>query len=226
MSDADAVRDFYNRKAAAWGAKYARSGPLEQRLHLFERSLLAAVPPPADVLDLGCGTGHLAAHLANLGYRLTACDVADRMVDAARHAFPRVADWRLLPAGWTHLPFESGQFGAIVASSVLEYVTDLPAVLAESSRVLAPKGELIVTVPNLKGALRKAESLLRPLVPLARLVPSQRVRLFAEYLELSHHRLSPEGWNTRAALAGLVPSAPPQETSELLLLLRYRHASF
>lgn len=226
MADADDVRDFYNRKAADWGAKYARSGPLEQRLHLFEKSLLALVPPPADVLELGCGTGHLSAHLAKAGYRLTGCDVADQMVEQARRAFPGVADWQVLPAHWTTLPFDSGRFGAIVASSVFEYVPDLTPVLAECSRVLARDGQLLITVPNMRSNVRKAEAVLRPLTPLARLLPSQRVKRFAEYLRLSHNRMAPEGWNTRAAMAGLIPAAEPQETSELLLLLRYRRANF
>lgn len=53
---------------AAWGA-------------LLERLLPAA---PADVADLGCGTGSLSVLLAEAGYRVRGVDVAGEMVAAAR----------------------------------------------------------------------------------------------------------------------------------------------
>ncbi|WP_309055666.1 class I SAM-dependent methyltransferase, partial [Streptomyces sp.] len=39
---------------------------------------------PADVLDVGCGTGSLSALLAGAGHRVTGVDLAPRMVEAAR----------------------------------------------------------------------------------------------------------------------------------------------
>ena len=42
-------------------------------------------PAPADVVDLGCGTGSLAALLAAAGYRVRGLDVSGRMIAAARN---------------------------------------------------------------------------------------------------------------------------------------------
>jgi ubiquinone/menaquinone biosynthesis C-methylase UbiE len=40
--------------------------------------------PPADVLDLGCGTGSLALLAAEAGHRVVGVDLSARMVDRAR----------------------------------------------------------------------------------------------------------------------------------------------
>jgi SAM-dependent methyltransferase len=40
--------------------------------------------PPADILDVGCGTGSLSLLLAQQGYRVTGVDVSPKMVDLAR----------------------------------------------------------------------------------------------------------------------------------------------
>ena len=52
------------------------------------------VPPPARVLDAGCGTGRVAVRLAELGYRVVGVDVDAAMLDQARAAAPGL-DWRL-----------------------------------------------------------------------------------------------------------------------------------
>ena len=72
-------------------------------------------------------------------------------------------EWCVLPADWKKLPFDSGSFDAIIASSVLEYLPDVEAVLAECRRTLGARGSLIATVPNTRTLTRKLERLARPL---------------------------------------------------------------
>lgn len=43
-----------------------------------------APPGPADVLDIGCGTGSLSLLLAEAGHRVTGVDLAPKMVERAR----------------------------------------------------------------------------------------------------------------------------------------------
>jgi SAM-dependent methyltransferase len=50
--------------------------------------------PPARVLDAGCGTGRIAARLAELGYDVVGVDVDEVMLDVARAEGPGL-DWRL-----------------------------------------------------------------------------------------------------------------------------------
>lgn len=57
----------------------------------FVTGLTAA---PARVLDAGCGTGRVAARLAQLGYDVVGCDVDPKMIAVARQEWPAL-DWRI-----------------------------------------------------------------------------------------------------------------------------------
>ena len=52
------------------------------------------LPPPARILDAGCGTGRVAVRLAELGYDVVGVDVDASMLDVARAEAPDL-DWRL-----------------------------------------------------------------------------------------------------------------------------------
>jgi len=58
----------------------------EQFLHRY-REVLASLPPRAEVLDCACGTGLEAMALVRSGFRVTACDASEGMVDRARQLF-------------------------------------------------------------------------------------------------------------------------------------------
>jgi SAM-dependent methyltransferase len=50
-------------------------------------------------------------------------------------------------AAGERLPFRDGAFGTVVASEVLEHALDDAQIVREASRVLAPGGKLVVSVP-------------------------------------------------------------------------------
>ncbi len=53
-------------------------------LAVLDRIALRRLPPPAHILDLGCGTGHLAAALVGRGYKVTGLDLSADMLRYAR----------------------------------------------------------------------------------------------------------------------------------------------
>jgi SAM-dependent methyltransferase len=99
------------------------------------------------VLDAGCGAGYGAARLAAGARRVVGLDIATEAVDAARqqYALPRL---EFLRADCRDLPFSSASFDLVVALEVIEHLAQWERLLAETRRVLAPGGELILSTPN------------------------------------------------------------------------------
>jgi 2-polyprenyl-3-methyl-5-hydroxy-6-metoxy-1,4-benzoquinol methylase len=108
-------------------------------------TLSALLPPAARVLDVGCGTGQLALALAAQGYRLTAVDLIEGMLEAGRQANPDIE--------WVHAPFSDrlaprATFDAVVALGYLEYQERTGKELVRMGRLLKPGGLLLLSVPN------------------------------------------------------------------------------
>jgi 2-polyprenyl-6-hydroxyphenyl methylase/3-demethylubiquinone-9 3-methyltransferase len=94
-------------------------------------------PPPPLVLDVGCGAGFLAHHLAVLGYAVLG---VDRSFGSLRMAHSLSAAAAFQRGDALRLPFRSGTFDAACAMDFLEHVEDPGAVIAEAARVLRPGG--------------------------------------------------------------------------------------
>jgi SAM-dependent methyltransferase len=95
-------------------------------------------------LDVGCGTGVLAARLADAGYEMTGADPADGMLEVMRARAPQV---RAVQASATALPFEDGAFDLVMCVAVLHHVAeagDVRRTLAEMVRVARPGGSVLV----------------------------------------------------------------------------------
>jgi len=94
------------------------------------------------VLDVGTGTGTVAALAAERGARVTAVDAEPSMVAATAARVP-AADVR--PAVLPDLPFDSA-FDAVVANFVLNHVGDPAAAVAALRRAVRPGGRVAITV--------------------------------------------------------------------------------
>ncbi|MBF9132216.1 class I SAM-dependent methyltransferase [Plantactinospora sp. S1510] len=95
-----------------------------------------------EVLDLGCGEGLLARHLETAGF--TGRYVG---VDWAHSALPPTGgpNRRFVCANLAQLPVR-GQFAVVVLSEVLYYLDDPDRALAEALALVAPAGELVVSL--------------------------------------------------------------------------------
>ncbi|MCZ2826917.1 MULTISPECIES: class I SAM-dependent methyltransferase [unclassified Modestobacter] len=97
------------------------------------------------VLDVGCGSGPLAAALRARGAVVTGFDSSAVMVELARDRLGEDADVQVADLS-APLPFADGGFDDVTASLVLHYLRDWSAPLAELRRVLRPGGRLVLSV--------------------------------------------------------------------------------
>jgi len=212
LGHADQVLALFDGKAAGWPGKYAAGGPLTGRLAQLATTVLSLAPAGGELLDLGCGSGDLARHLAAGGYRMTGCDISPRMLEQAAAADPgRTVRWVALEPDWRSLPFAQASADAVVAASVFEYLADPARVLAECARVLRPGGVLLCTVPRLAHPVRWLEWLCclaarTPLAGVAASIGPRGVQYLA-YLRTSRQRHRAAWWSLAAERAGLLPAA-------------------
>ncbi|WP_331719337.1 class I SAM-dependent methyltransferase [Streptomyces sp. NBC_00158] len=102
------------------------------------------------VADVGCGPGHLTGLLHELGLDAFGLDLSPGMVEHARRARPAL---RFDEARMEALPVEDGALGGVLAHHSMIHTPpgELPALLAEQVRVLAPGGLLLVSFSVAEG---------------------------------------------------------------------------
>ena len=102
----------------------------------YQRHLAAFVrrqlpPPPASVLEVGCGEGHLARELDTAGYSVTAID-------------PEAPSGRIFRAVKLEDFDGPGPFDGVVAGLSLHHIGDLAAAVDKIAAVLVPGGLLVL----------------------------------------------------------------------------------
>ena len=85
---------------------------------------LLAPQPDETILDLGCGTGHLSAQLAQNSSHVVGLDPSETMLRAAREHYPDL-DFRAGDARTFQLP---ERFDAVFTNAVLHWIPDPQAV--------------------------------------------------------------------------------------------------
>ncbi|WP_137294145.1 class I SAM-dependent methyltransferase [Nocardioides dongxiaopingii] len=127
------------------------------------RQLLAAHLPaaPADVVDVGCGTGTLALLLADAGHRVRGVDLAPRMVERARaKAGDAGLDVPFTVGDAADPPYEPGSTDVVLCRHVLWALPDPASALARWTALLRPGGRLVLVEGrwHTGGGLTAAES--------------------------------------------------------------------
>jgi ubiquinone/menaquinone biosynthesis C-methylase UbiE len=141
------------------------SSPVHARGEDLPWMLEVLAPQPSwRVLDVGTGAGHAAMALAPHVARVTAADVAPRMlaVTAQLCAERGIANVTTLEINGKDLPFERGAFDAAISRFSAHHWRDPESLIGEIARVL-PSGAPFVLVDSVSPDERAQDSFLATL---------------------------------------------------------------
>ncbi|WP_381791276.1 methyltransferase domain-containing protein [Streptomyces niveus] len=140
-----ATREAYDAAAVTYAELFSdtlRDSPLDRAvLGLFVEVVSAS--GNGQVADLGCGPGYITAHLGELGLSAFGVDASPVMIELAREAYPGL---RFDVGSMTDLDIADGVLGGVLSrwSVIHTPPRELPVILAEFHRVLAPGGHLLI----------------------------------------------------------------------------------
>lgn len=157
------VKQSFDQKAHAW-LQYSQSVGGQLRHAVILHHLRAHVPrTSANILDVGGGTGELAADLAEAGHSVTLLDFSAAMLEQARRRCAGL-NVALVCADASQIPmfFAAASFDLVLCHSVLEFLDEPLVFLEQLSRVVRMRGLLSLVVGNryhfpLRAALRERD---------------------------------------------------------------------
>lgn len=138
---------------------YWNAAPMRNRmrpiLKRLSRELKKLIAPPAKLLELGPGAGHLFKHLSQAGYEMYACDASQVSLNQLNAPAERLklAD---LNKG---LPNFGIKFKAILSSMVLHHIDKPDSFLQTLRNTLDSDGYLVITIPNIVTAQNRLRML-------------------------------------------------------------------
>lgn len=148
MVETDALsttREAYDGAAAAYAELFRDTlwdSPLDRAiLGAFAEFVRAS--GDGQVADVGCGPGHVTAYLGGQGLAAFGVDASPAMIALAREAYPSL---RFDVGSMAALNIADGALAGVLArwSIIHTPPQEVPLVLAEFHRVLAPGGHLLV----------------------------------------------------------------------------------
>jgi ubiquinone/menaquinone biosynthesis C-methylase UbiE len=142
--NASDVRSFFEATATEWDT---------MRLTYYDERVIEtladaiAVDDTQTVLDVGTGTGFIAAGLSSRAHRVIAIDNSPAMLEVARAnlAHLDIDNVEVDEGDLTQLPLDDGSVDAAVANMVLHHAEDPAGMLAEMTRVVRPGGWVAIT---------------------------------------------------------------------------------
>ena len=212
-----ATRASYDTAAANYAkfvADILDENPFDRAvLALYAELVRDSAPGGGRVLEIGCGPGRIAAHLAELGLDMFGIDLSPGMIEQARQRHP---DLEFRVGQMTALDLPPASLAGLVAWYSLIHIPPVehPAVLAGFRRVLAPGAHLMLAF-HMGDELRRVTD-----------------AYGHTGLDVDSYRLPPERVEQQAVQAGFLPVArlireprSPEKAPQAYLILRVADAA-
>lgn len=203
------VAEHFDEAARYWNDIYQYTDVYsliyqERRTVIRDMIQRLRLPAGARVLEVGCGAGHTAIEIAEMGYRVEAVDCSSSMIEStlanARQAGvagrvrARQADIYTLDA-----PAEG--FHLVVAIGVLPWLDSLEDPVQSLARAAAPGGHVITTVDHRWGWNRVLDPRVNPLILGAKTVARRTLEIAGLRQTVARARTHSTGELDRALLA-------------------------
>jgi len=142
---------YLHGSVGAWdevfsGADLSYSESTDTQGKLFEHVKISFLkdllpPPPAKILEVGCGTAFVSLYFAKRGHLATCLDINKEVLKAAEANFRKEGtEAKFVVGDAENLPFGDEQFDAVTSFGLLEHFSDPAQVIRESARVLKSGG--------------------------------------------------------------------------------------
>ncbi|WP_338498723.1 methyltransferase domain-containing protein [Streptomyces sp. SJL17-4] len=177
-----ATRDAYDAIASVYAQQFhdsLRDRPLERAL-LGAFAELVRTNGDGEVADLGCGPGYVTAHLHGLGLRAFGVDASPVMVELAHASHPGL---RFEVGSMGALDIEDDTLGGVLSrwSVIHTPPQEVPALVADIARVLAPGGHLLIGFPATDGPHLETQSYDHAVVTAYRWHPDRLAALLRDH---------------------------------------------
>lgn len=149
-SSLEVSESYWNKAAETYPRAFTETSLGKMWRDAVWRELDAAFAPGSRVLELNCGTGIDALHLAQRGVSVLACDISSRMIELARNSVMAtdrsdLIEFRVLPTEQLAEVEGDAIFDGVLSNfSGLNCVRDLIGVRRDLARLVKPGSRVLL----------------------------------------------------------------------------------
>jgi ubiquinone/menaquinone biosynthesis C-methylase UbiE len=138
-------KDVARRRFDRWARSYENDRRSRFNAKPQQAALAALdLQPHERLLDVGCGTGAAVRAAAATVERAVGVDLSPQMIARARELATDVPGAEFVVGDSEQLPFESGEFDAVLCTASFHHYPNPRKATAEMARVVAPGGRLVI----------------------------------------------------------------------------------
>jgi 2-polyprenyl-3-methyl-5-hydroxy-6-metoxy-1,4-benzoquinol methylase len=187
--------------------------PNESRLRKAY-AMFAEEPGRGRLLDVAAGSGIAAEALTRQGWRVSAVDLSEELLEQIRAR--GVEDVRAHDLASGPLPYPDQVFQAVFAGEIIEHLVDTSAFLSEIRRVVEPDGIVVVTTPNLASFENRIRLLLGRYPMWLEYDLSDQGHVRAYTVPTIKKQLAKHGFRVERVLGNWVPIIPQRLFTDLV----------